>query len=749
MKNRILTVVLLVVLAVSALFVVACTPDEYPQNTWPIDISNFWQGNEDEETYTVTKPADGKVTISYEKSGEWQYAKRSLATEEAEQLKQVKTLVLQGTMTTDTNDPVVLIKIEYNEGIAAKEVSFEMSAEDATYEWDLSEAQLDKATRLLIFAEGARKQANGSIVISKFVLTNEAINPDNDVTKQKEQPVVEKEATTITADAKVITTGWYDSGDNVYTIEKQNEGYKLAYDKKSFSWAHAYALVKGDALGQMKSFKLTVKGTAGKSVLVKPFDKVEKNFVLTGGEDVVIVDLANVADVDFTQEQKVIVFAEPGSMDVNGELTIVKAEFSTEAVAPAPQKEVSEITSENKLASTMWYDSGDNVYAIEKQPNGYKLAYDKKGFAWAHAYVLVKGEALADMKTVKVTLKGAAGVAVLVKPFDKVEERVVLTGEDDVVTVDISKLEGVDFTQEQKIIIFAEPGTENVQGEVQILGVEFSTEGKEPAPADEEIVWESGARLDVNKLWRDGGDNKWTVNTENGVVLSYPENVGWASVVAKIDLKDAKFNRLVMTVKGAADANAIFKVESEQGNIEQKFENENTLSGEEQTFSLDLPDISGKVTIRIFGNFVDGAPAGTLEIKQAVMYNVTTIENLNKSFVCNNNARFTINENVISYTTSGWDTLVAYIDLGEGGKMLDFVVKGQANHKAIIKVGNVEEKFEANSVNGVLNGEQQSVTVNASELTGLVEVLIFLDWDSWADMSVPGEFTIVSIAFAK
>ncbi len=870
MKNKLLALFLMLALVCTALFVVACEPEN--TEVWPINIANFWGGNEDEETYTVRASEDGKgVTFSYVKSGEWQYAKRSLATEEAAQLAQVKTLVLEGKMTTSTNDPRVTLKIEYQAGINPKEVHFNMSAENATYEWDLTGAEVDKAVRLLIFAEGSRAEATGSIELVRFELTNAEINAANDVTKQT-PPAPTPTAKVITATDKLADAGWFDSGDGVYTVAKDGSAYNISYDKKSFGWAFAYTLVKGEALSTMKSFHITVQGPAGKEVLVKPYDKVESKITLTGGEDVVSVDLTGVTDVDFTQDLKVILFVEPGVQDATGSVKVIKAEFSTEALAPAPAEEKVEWTAGANLdVNKFWRDGGDGKWTVEAVEGAQELSY-VAGVGWSSIYtkidlktatfnklaVTVKGPAnttsifkvehsggafeykfennakftgeeqtfvldlgdagvtgeitlrvfgdwdgaaagkivvksaalynvsaldkvasalvdaggnrftieggkltyttagwdtaigyinLDGIDALTVKVKGISGHTAIIKignveqKFETSSPNGVLSGEEQEVVFDVSKLSGI-----QEFRVFADwdawADIATVAGELTIVSVK---EGGS-APVEEKVEWTAGASLNVNSLWRDGGDGKWTATEVEGTQeLSYVAGVSWASIFTKIDLKTATFNKLAVTVKGPANTTSIFKVEHSGGAYEYKFENNAKFTGEEQTFILDLgTGVTGEIVLRVFGDW-DGQAAGKIVVKSAVLYNVSSLDKIASSLVNAGGARFTIEGNKLTYTIANWDSAVGYINL-DGVNTITVKVKGISGHTAIIKIGNIEQKFEASSPNGVLSGEEQTVTFDVSALSGIQEFRVFADWDAWADIAtVAGELTIVSV----
>ncbi len=723
MKNKLLSLLLTVALIFTVFGIVACQPQD--QETWPINIANFWSGNEDEETYTVRAGEDGtSVVISYEKSGEWQWVRRSLATEEAEQLANVKTLVLEGKMTTSTNDPRITLKIEYSGDIAAKEVHFYMSETVATYEWDLTGAQLDKAVRLLIFAEGSRVSAEGSIEISRFQLTNEEINEANDVTKQT-PPVAETKVNQITAESKTANAGWYDNGDGVYTIAQDGTAYNVSYEKKSFGWALFYALVKGDALAQMKTFSITVQGTAGQVLIVKPFDKVEARYTLTGEEDLIQVDLTTAQDVDYTAELKIIIFAQPDTQDVSGSFQILGAEFSTEDATvtpdPTPSQTVSPIDS---IASSLVNDGTSSRFTIA----GNKLTYTTAGWDTAVGYINVDG-----VSSIAVTVKGISGHTAILKigsieqKFEASSANGVLSGEEQTVMFDVSALNGV-----QEFRVFADwdawADIETVTGELTIVSVRNV--------ATIESIASSLVNANAAGRFTIAG-NKLTYTT-----------AGWDTAVGYINVDGV--STIAVTVKGISGHTAILKI----GGIEQKFEASSAngvLSGEEQTVTFDVAALSGLQEFRVFADWDAWADISTVtgELTIVSVRNVATIENVASSLVNANAAgRFTIDGSKLTYTTAGWDTAVCYVNL-DGINTITVKVKGINGHTAILKIGGVEQKFEASSANGVLNGEEQTVTFDVSALSGIQEFRVFADWDAWADIeTVTGELTIVSVVAA-
>lgn len=569
----------------------ACTPTEDDTVGGDISIMNFWAGNEDEETYTIVNNTDGSLDIKYVKSGAWQYARRSFAYETAEQLAAVNTLVLEGTMTTSTNDPVVTLKIEYNGDIAAKEVTFTMSETSATYEWDLSEADLENASRLVLFAEGNRVEAEGTIHITKMTLTSDAINPENDIEDSGEEPV-EQVVNEITASDATFNGGWYDSGDSVYTITKDGDAYDVTYDKKANSYASIRAIVTGSAIADYKTVRLTVQGTAGERVIVKPFDKVEVNHLLTGGEDEIIVDITGVTDVDYTTELPVLVMIQPGEIDVTGTFTILNAEFSTEEAPEEEVQQVNTITATDTAIDAGWYDNGDNVYTVTADGTAYDVAYASKT-EYAAMKALVTGEAIKDMKSVVLTVQGTAGKEIMLKPFDNntLETRFTFTGEAQELVVDISSVVAdLDTSAQLPIIIMVEPGVSGASGEFTILSAAFSTE---EAPEDEDPQVVNTITADnttINGGWYDNGDNVYAITKDGsaynvaytkGAAHSYSAMKALVTGAAIADMKT-----LEITVKGTAGESIIVKPFDK---IEKTFE----LTGNEDTFIVDVTTVVG------------------------------------------------------------------------------------------------------------------------------------------------------------
>ena len=796
MKIRKIALLVLICMLVASLLAiaVACEPTE-PDNgddsNWDgkIDLmkASDWEGNESETSYVAYNNNGGDLVIEYETSGQYQYIKRTFI-DDLDQLAQVKTLVMKASMAAESNEPYITLKLE---GDVTKEVTFDLAESVATYEWDLSSVDVSKASRLLLFAEGVSFSATGEIDVKEFYLTTAAINQSNNVEQPGED--VDYSWNEITATSKTVNAGWYDAADGVYSVAKDGTSYKVTAtkSKSTHEWSGMVALIKGDALSTMKSFKITLKGTAGESVLVKPFNQnapIETKVTFTGEEQTVIIDVESYAsheDRDFSEkdldslanlnglsnDNKVAILALAGATSGTQQFTIISAEFSTEA-APAPviTEEVTEITATNRKVTSAWYSNNDGFYNFDKDGDAVKVSYTTGD--WQYFYANVKGDAIANMKKLVVELSGEEGTRLLIKPFDAKDAWVTLTGETDTVEIDITDiLSGRDFTAAQKIVVFVEPekAASSVTGELTLSKVEFSTEAVavDPnAPTVQSVEYGGDLTLNANNYWHDGGDGKWTASASEGIwTATYPAGNNWSQLVTEIKLGDAKMNYVVLEVKGTQGSKAIFNVGVGEAKFE-GFEWDNGLmTGEWQKVVVSGSEITGDVTLRIFAGLSEDCAAGEIQIKTVQMYYVSAVaedgENLDfnvEGALANavkgstrNNISFEAGKTTISYDAPSWDSVIMWIDLGEGGfDNLELEFKGIAGHTAILSLNGQEAKWEGNEWdNGFLTGSTQTMSVDVSGLKGIVFIRIFLDMNPNDANANGGSFEITKAEFTR
>ena len=602
--KKLLAFVTACTMAVPVIVTVGCGEDapEKPTGINLLEHVNYWEVNDEEDSiYQISSTSSAPLHVEYTKTGStWQYFKYNLGIYEPSDLQGLKTLVLEGDFTVSSNDPMVTLKLEYSGGLAPQEVKFSMDRAEKRYEWDVSDLQVEKAQRLLVFLEGNRSTGTGTFNATKFEFTADDTNEKYTVAR----PKIEMSVKTITAEDSKVDAGWYDNGDGVYTVTKQGTEFKVDYSKKSNEYAIIKALVKGSALSAFKTVKLTVQGTEGTRILIKPYDKVEKTVTLTGGVDEFFVDVSGVKDVDFAAELPVMLFVEPGAMDKTGSFTIKSCEFSTEAI-PAPPKKVNEITAENTAVSG-WYSSTEGNYELSQNNDGSLKVTKVQAEQFSGLAVDVKGEALKDMKVFKVVLNGdfkAVKVEQIGSDLLSAVELKNKSGDVEIVCKVKSDLSAVDFTKVFTIKIFFnwdEP--ENGKGQsYTIKSAAFSD-------VDQEINEITATDKTANAGWYDVAEKPTHQITKEGssYIVEYDQKAGeeWANIQAFVTgaaLKDMK--TVNITVQGVKGTQIMLKPFND-GSLEKTF----TLTGGVDTFTVDISkftgaegkDFSGKLPVILF-----------------------------------------------------------------------------------------------------------------------------------------------------
>ncbi len=637
-KKLALAILLSVVMVVSAVLIVACGEKEVK-----IDLlgAKDWEGFNDEVAYTIKDNSDGSLQVDYEKNDTWQLFTRTMV-ESVEDLAKVKKLVAKVKMTSDQTTPELMFKFEGSDDPATAEVTIQVGSEYKIYEWTLGQYttskayDLTKASALRIFADPGDATAKGSITFAELYLSSKEVNEENavELPAPPEPPKPEvHEWNEITADKAALSV-WEDGGSGVYKLTKDGTTLKVAVDKDAVegddAWAAMVAYIHGDALKTMKSFKIVIKGTAGTSALVKPFDACETRVNFNGMQQEVIINVAaHAADAarDFS-----------------------KKDFPT----------------------------GDN-----------------------------------------------------------------------------------------KLAILALPNSNEGKTDIEIISAEFSTA---EAPEPEAVSYPGDLLSGFNTGWKDGGDGHWTVGDTEGVpTLTYNAGNSWSSVTTTALIEGAPLNYILWEVKGTKDTVGILSVEFSDGvKAEAHFEGNGAagdhgkFTGEWQTVAVPLDKArSGDVTVRIFAGFNDGDPAGEIQVRRAQFMYVAAVADTTKDFNANglwlnavkdserNTIKYENGKTTITYNTASWDSVLAWIDLGEGGyDHITITIKGLKDHTAIIKVGTTEKKFEGNPGDeGRFTGDEQTITIDVSGLTGIVEFRMFFDFNSLEGES--GSVEITQALFSK
>jgi len=501
----------------------------------------------------------------------------------------------------------------------AVEVSIQLTAGVVTYQINLRDYDefLSGVTAVYIFPAPGKAVGTGNFTMTKFEFDEGTafgtVLEDGDSNiPQNEQ---EYDGTGDTFD---FSNGFVDNGDGIYEIDKTGDNPIVTYTKAAgFEWAYMISTVRGN-FSDFDYVVLTVRGVTAGSVLLKAelSSSVQKEISGTFGIDEEITLCLDLTD--WTNEQldaltKILIFAAGGSASASGEFEIVGAYFSKVYVGDI-------IEEPNYNFLTGWVENDASTYAFSTTVDDTLLVSYTK--AAGQSWVFMKNEfdlvAAAGFNTMTFTVKGTAGLSILIKPNDSgaLEQTITFTGDEQTVTIFAYA-----FT---KMLIFAEPGTESVSGTFEIISAKLTY--VEQASLDASVVY------DVNGGWVDNDGGIYTFTTVDGIVtVDYTKTAGqeWA-FIKNIFLDNlANHDTIELVVKGTAGVQLIIKP-NDNGAYEQTV----TFTGEVQVITFTLTDAPEKILI-----FVDpliGGLTGSFQIISAkVLSSNSGVYNFTKDFAEN------------------------------------------------------------------------------------------------------------------
>ena len=636
MKMRKIALSIMLVLVMVAVLAMGVACDKTPTKL-DLKSADKWghASNDATESAIINATKSGEdLVINFKEKLEWSGIAYSLSYEDTEVLANMKTLVIKAKMETDNViNPSMLFKMD----VLNVEAPFVKGTTGfTTYEWDVSELDLTKETWFIIFPDPGVAGSTGKITISEIYLTADEENADNDVSKfpvESAQPsAVTPKWQEVKADAASIG-GWVDgSGYGVYTVTQSQSGsHKVEINKRigTGAWSYMVSFIHGDALADMLSFKITVKGEVGQDILVKPFDNFETRIHLTEEAKEYVINIAPFTQdesKDFskkdapTAENKVIIMGLPGAAKGQSNFEIISAEFSAEPAAtfdPDAAEEGSKVitATDTKInAGWMPLDEGTDRYVAVADGDGFKVTY-KKAEQYNFMYAKVRGSALSDMRTIIFKVKGTAGQEILFKPFNAFEKRETLDGTMQEFKYDIGgQTFGQVFTESGRILIVMGSADGNsLTGEFYIEA-SFSAD---PLPLEAEtgvkIITKNDGKVDAGWYGLDAGI--YTATKEGaGFNIAYNKTDVWQFLRADVKGYDiSSMTKLKVTVQGKAGTKVMVKPFD-------AWEEVITLTGEKQVVEIDIATyasshlFSSKVGMMVVID-TEGASNGTLYLE--------------------------------------------------------------------------------------------------------------------------------------
>ena len=351
-----------------------------------------------------------------------------------------------------------------------------------------------------------------------------------------------------------LTTGtWGPAGDNdpedAYTVTPDGKGAMEVKYKHTSAWQGTKnMLAQFDEQELAKAKTLMFTASADKEVYImvkfemKKTDSPDVEIPLTLGTtektyrtDLSAADLSNVL--------RVLIFADPlnggesqGTLNFKSLYLTAKDNTAgvTELHADINVGGTPNVITANNTKVINWFDGKNGkVYDVSSQNEVNTIKYTKVfDTSYFPLQATVSGD-LSAFKTFRITLKGAAGQRILVKPFNNnaFEKMVDLDGTEQEEIIDLTKAE-VDANQ--NLMLFAAPGSDEGTGTFQILHAEFSTEA---APVVGPIENENLNTITATdkKISKWYAEDAYTINVEQGnVTATIGRNDGWAQLKADV-----------------------------------------------------------------------------------------------------------------------------------------------------------------------------------------------------------------------
>lgn len=612
-------------------------------------LGNWYDGGD--LVYTIT-PNAGAFEVDYVKKGEWNFM-YALVDGDFSGFAKLEFEI------TGQENKTILLKVESPVGNKEEQFTFDGTKQVFTIDLTaMTQAQLQQLNKVVMFA-GPGGLGSGEFTIHSVVFKN--------------------------ADYQV-TTPWTSLDAGVYTFTGTSPVVVNYAKVAGQDWSAMLNNFNAAEVAGLNKMIIVVKGTAGKSILIKPNDvgALEKTVSFTDANPVTV-------EVEAPAFSKLVIFGEPGTSPATGSFEIV----SITLTYVAPEFDYTKVVNFNGN----WVPNSATIYTFDIQAAKTVVTYNKlAGNEWEWFRVVFDAKAVTGLNTLTITLKGTPGKQVLIKPNDSgaLEKWVTFTDDQPITTV-------IKAEQFMSVFMFAEGGTAPASGTFEILGASLSYQAN------------------LLGTWVENDLGTYAVTTNAGITtVNYTKvNQGWVFLKSNIEAnKLVGLNTVSITLKGTDGKQVLVKVNN---SVEKwvTFEGTNPV-----TVEITIPaGITGVILFAEGG--VDNA-TGSFEILDAkVFYKVdlvnTWVENdLGTYAVVVDNGVSTVN-----YTKSaeqGWIFLKSTVAANaiEGFNTLTITLSGTAGKQVLVKVNNSIEQW-------VTFADANPVTVTITVPNGINAVILFAE----------------------
>ena len=641
--------------------------------------------------YTIVK-TEGNVNVTYTKAVgfEWAYMISTVKGDFSD--FDYVVLRIQGVTAGS-----VLFKAELSSSVQT-EISGSFEAdEELILCLDLSawtDEQMDALTKILVFAAGGSATGSGEFNIleayfSKVYVGEEPVEP---------------------VDYYDFLTGWVENDAGTYSFtETLDETLLVDYTKAvGQSWVFMKNEFGVEAEGY-NTLTMVVKGTAGKSIMVKPNNDgaLEYTFNFDGTEQTMVVS----ADA-FT---KVLIFAEAGIEDVSGSFEIISAKLTYVEPDPLAADVVYDFNS-------LWVDNDGGIYTFTDTAGVVTVDWTKTaGQEWAFIKA-VFDENLVNHDIIEIVVQGTAGEELIIKPNDNsaYEQTVTFDGTEQTITfvLDVKPV---------NILIFVDPINGSLSGSFDIISA--TVKASDPTQ--------------VNFLYdffeNDPDTYEQTILTDGSVQVDYTKATGqeWVFLRANFAAEIAAGKNTMTLVISGTDGLSVLLKPNDSGALEQTV----TFDGTEQTIVINAETFN---SLLIFAEAGTASVNGSFVIHSAKLSYVEPAYSFNDIWEENDLGTYDITIQpdgsvLVDYTKAAgqeWVLMKAILDTleAEGFNTLTLVLQGTIGESILIKPndsGALEQTL-------VFDGTEQTVVVSADSFAS---VMMFVQPGT---ASVSGSFKIIT-----
>ena len=548
---------------------------------------------------------------------------------------------------------------------------------------------------------------------------------------------------------------WENGSGEVYTI-KSNTTEKLAFDYQKGNLPDAYlqsSEIKTD-LSVYKKLVITVQGTGSILVRLETKDANSKKEVslnvtgIKGTYEWNILDSSNF----LKNVNRIKIIAAPGKEDSNGNVEITELIFSDQSAEgfiiqdnynniPSNVNEYNG-TDVNFDFNAKWSNFKEEAYQITYEGTTAKVNFKKEaGQEWAVMQSLIKGD-FSKFNYVVVVAKGTKGQGLIVKAMDGYETKVILTGEEQTIVVDISNMTTEKKNAIPSILIFGMPGAAG-SGQFEIIQGYMTAEYEIDKVEIIKNEYNGTDKTFAIENWYDNGDKAYTI-TKDGTdeIITYDKITGmhdWAFAASYLTGDISGFEKIEIVVTGAAGKKAMFKIEGAGQNVEKPVQ----FDGTKQTIVMDITSMSKEALQAVDKVLLFAAPGGAGK-GSLTIHSVTFMVNeysFVEGWVADDVYNFTTNADgsvTVTYNkTSGESWAFTKQEFGKEASefnTLKLILRGTAGKKVLVKPNdnNTLEQWIT-----FVEGEDAIVEVTAEQF---ISIILFAE----PELEVEGSFTIVS-----